>query len=824
MDALTPNLTANGAAADPAVDDWPVGLLIVDQDDGIVSLNPQLSAWLQQPANTFAGQPLAALLPPASLLLWHTHLRPMLHLAGQINEAQLLLQSRDGQPLPMVASIRLQTLPQGSGHRLLWVLQPQYSRDRIESDLRRVLKISQQLPGMAFELEVSLPGTIALPFVSEGVRDLLGVVPEALQQRPDRWFELLEPADAARLRTLLTDRQQDGRTALVRLRLRPSGTRPGRWIEFSAQCRAGGPALGTLCWYGFVQDINDRVEQQEMLALALEAGRIGTWRLRPDSGEVEVSEESARLIGYHADELPHNLKALLQHSVHPEDRRRVQEALRDHLADPTRPYRFAFRRRHRDGRWIWHLTHGSVTEWAPDGRPERMFGVHVDISELKDREQLLEKLATTDMLTGLPNRTLFGRQLEKALAARQQDPTRGFAVLFLDIDRFKQINDTFGHPAGDAMLKILARRIKHALRGDHGFVGRFAGDEFVVLLDGIDDQALARTTAARLARSLAEPMEIGGLPFSVDLSIGIAGSALPYDDVHTLLRDAETAMYEAKRQGRGRCVEFDPAMHARVIALTRTEAELRNALRRGQLTLAFQPVVSLQANSRCVGAEALARWHHPVRGTIPPTEFIPLAESCGLIGELGAWVLASACERFTGWQRQFGRRAPEFIAVNLSIAQLYATDFVDRVVEVLRQQAMPPQALQIEVTESMAAQDPLIQQRLADLQTAGIRLSLDDFGTGYSSLSNLHELAVNVVKIDRSFVIRCEHSEYHKALIEATVRFARTLGLSTVAEGVETAAQAELITALGVEKAQGYLYSKPLSAGDFERWLTATSV
>lgn len=822
MNYLPPSLSAGGAGTDPAVDDWPVGLLIVDQDESIVSLNPQLSAWLQQPAGPFAGQPLAALLPPASLLLWHTHLRPMLHLAGQINEAQLLLQTRDGQMLPMVASIRLQPLPQGSGHRTLWVLQPQYSRDRIASDLRRVLRISQQLPGMAFEFEVSLPDTIALPFVSEGARELLGVAPEALQQRPERWFELLEPSEAARLRTLLTDRQQDGHTALVRLKLRPSGARTGRWIEISAQCRAGGPALATLCWYGFAQDINDRVEQQEMLALALEAGRIGTWRLRPDSGEVEVSEESARLIGYHADELPRNLKTLL-HWIHPDDRRRVHEALRAHLADPTRPYRFEFRRRHRDGRWIWHLTHGSVTEWAPDGRPERMFGVHVDISELKDRERRLEKLATTDALTGLPNRTLFGRRLEQALAAKQQDPTYGFAVLFLDIDRFKQINDTFGHPAGDAMLKILARRIKHALRGNRGFVGRFAGDEFVVLLDGIDDLAQARTTAARLARSLAEPMEIGGLPFSVDLSIGIAGSALPYDDVHTLLRDAETAMYEAKRQGRGRCVEFDPAMHARVIALTRTEAELRDALKRGQLTLAFQPVVSLKADGRCVGAEALARWPHPVRGMIPPTEFIPLAESCGLIGELGAWVLATACERFTGWQRRFGRQAPEFIAVNLSIAQLYATDFVERVVEVLRQQAMPPQALQIEVTESMAAQDPLIQQRLADLQTAGIRLSLDDFGTGYSSLSNLHELAVNVVKIDRSFVIRCEHSEYHKALIEATVRFAGTLGLSTVAEGVETAAQAALITSLGVEKAQGYLYSKPLPAADFERWLAAGS-
>ncbi|HET7156849.1 MAG TPA: EAL domain-containing protein, partial [Hyphomicrobiaceae bacterium] len=428
--------------------------------------------------------------------------------------------------------------------------------------------------------------------------------------------------------------------------------------------------------------------------------------------------------------------------------------------------------------------------------------------------------------------------LRQVVSQWQADPARHFAVMFLDFDRFKQVNDKLGHAAGDELLRQIAERLQSTLRdvgyGRHGdtlargtpagevTAARLGGDEFVVLLADLLDPADATVMAERLLQVLAQPYVVRGQRLHSSASIGLVTSAQPECDADSLLRDADTAMYEAKRAGRGRWVMFEPRMQAEVLQRATLEADLHEALARGELFVVYQPVLTLdghQTNTGCAGVEALVRWRHPERGIVAPGQFIHVAEEAGLIGALGLFVLETACLQFMRWRLDLGPQAPRMLAVNLSVAQLCQADLVAQISQALADCAMPPACLQLEVTESLAAQDPASLGRLLALKALGVNLALDDFGTGYSSLSCLHQLPVDTVKIDRSFVIEAEHSEYHRALIEATVRVARTLRMSTVAEGIETDAQSALVQSLGCDLGQGYLYSRPMAAEALTLWL-----
>ncbi|WP_036215513.1 putative bifunctional diguanylate cyclase/phosphodiesterase [Massilia alkalitolerans] len=470
---------------------------------------------------------------------------------------------------------------------------------------------------------------------------------------------------------------------------------------------------------------------------------------------------------------------------------------------------------------------------------ERLMAVVTDVTAEVQREQdtlvrRLRNAARTDALTRMPNREAVREQLqhlvERPLSAGE------FAVLFMNCDRFRQINDTLGQAAGDELLVQIADRIRGALRPpsdriDIGSVtgqlaARVGGDEFVVVLDGMRAREDAERVAGRILDALALPYRVQGHEVVCGTSLGLAWGAESVHcgarDADDVLRDAGIAMVEAKRAGGARHLVFEASMRERAERRAGIEAELRQALAEEQLFVVYQPVVGLLPDGgtdHAAGVEALVRWRHPERGIVPPIEFITVAEECGLIGAVGDFVLERSCRDFMDWQARLGQGAPRRIAVNLSRAQLGQPGWIDSVRRVLQVTGIAPEQLQLEVTESLAAQDQGIQQRLHELKALGIQLALDDFGTGYSSLSSLHLLPVDTVKIDRSFVSQADTSHHHRVLIEATVKVAQSLGMKTVAEGIETQSQADIVRAQCCAKGQGYFYSRPLPSDDLLAWL-----
>ena len=437
-----------------------------------------------------------------------------------------------------------------------------------------------------------------------------------------------------------------------------------------------------------------------------------------------------------------------------------------------------------------------------------------------------------DGLTAMPNRTVVLERIQRAVRRAQADPDYRFVVIFINGDRFNRVNVTLGQAAGDELLRLMGGRIAANMRQRDGpgvlsepgqTAARLGVDEFVVLLESVqgpDVAAVADVVARRLVDALGKPYTIDMVPVHSTVSVGVVlgdGSAI---DGEALLQDASLAMREAKRSGGARHCVFEPLMKQRARERARVESELRLAIQDDQLFVVYQPIIHF-GDASVAGVEALVRWQHPQRGLVSPLEFIGIAEETGLIAPLGAFVLKAACHQLAAWRRQLGACAPHIVSVNLSRAQLVEPTLVDEVRHALLASQVPPGCLQLEITESLAAESPVIQARLHDLKALGVSLALDDFGTGYSSLASLHLWPVDVIKIDRSFVSQVTSSAHHRVLVEATVRVARSLGMSTVAEGVETEEQAGVLRALQCDKGQGYLYARPLDAEAATTWLAS---
>jgi diguanylate cyclase (GGDEF)-like protein len=443
-----------------------------------------------------------------------------------------------------------------------------------------------------------------------------------------------------------------------------------------------------------------------------------------------------------------------------------------------------------------------------------------DITERKQAEKQLQHAAFYDSLTSLPNRARFIENLEDALYRSRTLPNHLVAVLFLDLDRFKNINDSLGHVVGDQLLQAVAGRLQYCVR-TADTVSRFGGDEFAVLLDGIGSFLEAMEIAARILKEIGRPYRLSGYDVATSASVGITLSTIGYSNTEEFLRDADTAMYRAKEQGKGRFETFDKYMHARAMTRLKLENDLRYALEREELAVYYQPIVNLKSGTLS-GFEALIRWEHPERGIISPSEFIPVAEDTDLIIPIGQWVLREACRQVRKWQLAFPFESPLTVSVNLSGKQFKQPDLVESIKQILYQTEMPAECLRLEITETVIMENAEeATTMLRQLRSVGVQLSIDDFGTGYSSLSYLHRFPVNVLKIDRSFVSRMSVDQESLGIVETVIALASKLKMEVVAEGIETGEQSHVLRDLDCKYGQGYLYSKPLDRHDIEGLVAA---
>ena len=595
--------------------------------------------------------------------------------------------------------------------------------------------------------------------------------------------------------------------------------RPGgevRWVSSRASAvRDDAGAVTTV--YGTLHDITESTLAQEAirdsetrLNEAQALAHIGNWRVDLHNGDVAWSDELYRLHGLEPGSFTPSMHDFVSH-VHPEDRERAEGHARRLLSNGD-AVDIEFRVVWPDGAVRWMHTQGSASVHE-EGDADVLFGTTQDITDRKQIEDELAHQALHDPLTGLANRTLFRDHVEHAVnQAARSDGVH--AVLFIDLDNFKHVNDSLGHAAGDELLRIVGTRLHSGLRvGDT--VARLGGDEFGVLLEGTSNEDAA-SVAAHLLEALSPPMRIDGQEVVIGASIGITvGGKNSAADQQ--LRDADVALYAAKSAGKGRFEWFEPHMHESVLRRLELEGELRRALEAGELRVHYQPIVDLTTNE-VVGAEALARWTNHRRGEITPDEFIPLAEETGLIRPLGAFVLREACEQARRWKDRHHR---DFrLSVNVSIRQLEAPGYPDEVTECLRNAGLDPTSLTLEVTESMVMHQPGASiAALEELRTRGIKLAIDDFGTGYSSLSYLPSLPISALKIDRSFVNEIMTGGEATAVVRAVVDLAGAFALDTVAEGVEDPEQAAALRAVGCRFAQGYWFSRPLPDDAMGRYL-----
>jgi diguanylate cyclase (GGDEF)-like protein/PAS domain S-box-containing protein len=556
-------------------------------------------------------------------------------------------------------------------------------------------------------------------------------------------------------------------------------------------------------------------ESEERYALAARGANDGLWDWNLITGEIYFSPRWSHMLGYTESE-PWSSKEQWLRQIHAEDRERVRTEIDAHLDGKTPEFASEYRMSHKNGGFIWTLSRGiAVRDLA--GKAIRMAGSQTDITEGKVK----------DSLTGLPNRLYFIDRLESAIeTARQRDTL--FAVLFVDLDQFKLVNDSFGHAAGDELLVDVAGRLRSGVRSGarrdnsaESVVARIGGDEFAIFLSQIQSEAEASIIAARILERLREPFQFEGRQMHVSASIGIALNSIN-DTPEELLHNADIAMYHAKSNGKARFEYFNEGLRKEVVSRFEIEAGLRKAIDAQQLIVHYQPIVSAFDRRLC-GFEALVRWNHPERGFIPPGEFIPVAEENDLIVLLGRWVLVESCRQMVEWQKSFADGPPLTISVNVSARQMSEFCLVDDVEFALAESGLNPELLALEMTESSIMGNT--EQTLAilgRLKTMGVRLLIDDFGTGYSSLSLLQQLPFNCLKIDRSFIRDLSGEGGNLNIVSAILQLAHSLKLEVIAEGVETEEQLRILCDLGCDNVQGFLFSKPVDARAAERFYQAT--
>ena len=651
-------------------------------------------------------------------------------------------------------------------------------------------------------------------YLSPSVREVLGYAPEELVGKSYSVLHAGHDSDhAVEEQTAATIASGVPNTYLVFARHREGQVVALELAETAV--RRGGRVRAV---QGFARNVTERIraedalrDSEERYRTLFEESRDAVYMSSIDGGMLRANQAMLEMFGIEPGELSSLRLADLYYD--PSDRQRFRDEI--FRTGYVRDYELRLKRR--DGTPV-HCLISATLRRAPTGEVTGFQGIIHDITQRKRAEEQLAYGALHDALTGLPNRALFVDRLGQALErVRRGGPP--FAVFFLDVDRFKVVNDSLGHAVGDELLIAAAGRMEQVVRpGDT--VARFGGDEFTLLVEDVGGAVDATHMAERVLEALAEPFSLDRHEVFTSASVGIAVGTTGTEDPEVLLRNADAALSRAKALGKNRYEVFDRAMHAEAVERLRLETDLRRALERDELVLHYQPIVRL-ADGRVDGFEALLRWRHPERGWVPPGLFIPVAEEMGLIHTLGRWVFEEACSRARSWMAAFaGRRVR--MAVNLSAAQFSQADLADHVERAMASCGLPPGVVHLEITESVILEHagPALAI-LARLREMGVGLCMDDFGTGYSSLGYLHRFPLDELKIDRSFVARMELDPRNAQLVQAIVGLARNLGVKVVAEGVETGEQLDALRAMGCDFAQGFLFSEPLPEDEAEALLRA---
>ncbi|HVH98818.1 MAG TPA: EAL domain-containing protein [Enhygromyxa sp.] len=548
-------------------------------------------------------------------------------------------------------------------------------------------------------------------------------------------------------------------------------------------------------------------ELQARHELLLRGANDGLWEWNLLTDELRYSPRWKQLFGVGDEELGHSSEQWFSR-VHVDDLRGLRDDIDSHIDGATVVHQFEHRIAQRDGNYRWVLSRGLVRR-DRSAPAIALAGSLTDINRRKRTELLAAPYALHDELTGLPSRGVLLDRLEQAIDQSHRDPEFRFSVLFLNLDRFKVLNDSIGLESADRILMQLAQRLRDCV-AEGTLVCRYGGDEFAILVENLADFDEADKLADAIHQSLAQPFELDGQTIFTTASIGITNSDRDYERASDVIRDAGAATSRAKRRGKSRSSTFDIAMRQEAMNTLRTQTQLREAIVRQQFEVYYQPIVAL-GSCRLTGFEALVRWNHPKRGVIGPVEFIALAEETGLIVPIGQFVLREACSQMAAWHRRFADADDVTISINLSGHQLNSPTLVTDIEQVLDDTGLRPSAVKLELTESTLIDDPSTATRiLGRLRDRGIKLYIDDFGTGYSSLSYLHRFAIDGLKIDKSFVDMVGREDRKAAIVPSIVGLAHNLGMGVVAEGVETREQARELTLLDCAEAQGYLYSRPV--------------
>ena len=684
--------------------------------------------------------------------------------------------------------------------------------------------ITSQMPGVVFRLALLNDGTRKYSFVSDGVRELYGVEPQAVIADSGTLESLRHPDDDARIESDILQAVRSSGPMLIQFRIRlADGT--VKWVQISSNLLSQ-DSLGSTR-IGVMTDITARkwaeLQSQETEArwkLALESTGDGVWDWHIQDGVEYYSTRYKEMYGYSEDQKWQRSDDYTD-LVHPDDKAQLIKDQQSHFKRETTTYVNEHRVRCRDGSWKWILSRGTVISRDSQGQPLRMIGTHTDISGRKKAEALIWHQANFDALTNLPNRRMLRQRLEHEMQVCTEAGQR-LAVLFIDLDHFKEVNDALGHDKGDMLLVEAGRRIRERLR-DGDTVARMGGDEFTVLLTNVTDNARTQRIVEGILGAMTTAFQLEDDQVFVSASIGITNFPNDASEVESLLKNADQALYVAKGAGRNRFSFFTPALKEAALVRARLAHDLRSGLAGRQFVMVYQPIVDL-ATGQIHKAEALIRWQHPTRGLISPAAFIPIAETSGLIIDIGDWAFREVASQTRAWRACIDPRFQ--VSVNKSPAQFHHDGGSNQEwLEHLQALGLPGESIVVEITEGLLLEaSEGVNRQLLEMRDAGVQVSLDDFGTGYSSMSYLQKFDIDYIKIDQSFIRNLKPASTELALCKAMIVMAHELGIKVIGEGIETPEQRDLLVAAGCDSGQGYLFARPMLAADFETFMAQSVV